>query len=235
MDCPACHAPAAPDALRCATCGAPLPVRADGGSVQRGEALTAGAWSKLTRVCGWCDAKTKDPHDGACDQCGGPLPPLPRRVLAELALGAPEVPPPPAAPRTLPRGYETRVRYWKNVSVMIGMIFTIVFFWSVLFPLVGIGLWWYGARQASRWLRALTGGTAVEGTLTRVFVDTSQHIDREHPWRLDYRFETPGGPVEGHVISWDPLSGRREAGERVWVVFDPEEPAVANALWPPVA
>jgi hypothetical protein len=236
--CPSCHAPAAPQDLTCRSCGVALPARA--GPVQDRGRLTAGIWAKLTRRCGWCDAHTRDPHDDACDRCGGPLPPLPPRILAELALGVPDWPEPPPAPRTLPRGYESRVRFWKNTSVSIGVAFVLalpfvpVFPPLLLFPLLGAFVGIRGAREASRWIRALKGGQAVEGTLISVDLDRNQSINHQHPWKLDFRFQTPAGPAEGYVTSWDALSGQRQAGERVWVVVDPKDSAV-HALWPPVS
>jgi len=231
--CPACRALHPVAATHCAGCGAPLPALA-GGALQRGDTLHAGRWSRLSRICGWCDARTAGPLAERCASCGGPLPALPPRILAELQLPAPASQPPPDAPRGLPRGYEMRVRYWKNVAVMIGMAFTVLFGWTVIFALAGVPLWVHGHRKASRWIRALVHGAAVEGTITRVFVDVHQAIDHKNPWQVDYRFETPAGTVEGHVTSWDPLTAQRRAGERVWVVYDPRAPA-ASALWPPVA
>jgi hypothetical protein len=126
------------------------------------------------------------------------------------------------------------VRYWKNVMVILGATFTVVFCWSVLFPLIGMPLWCLGRRKAERQLPALSIGSAVEGTITRVFLDRSETMNGEHPWQLDYQFETPAGTQTGSVASWDPLTGRREAGERVWAVFDRAPDHTASSLWPPV-
>lgn len=231
--CPACHAAVPDHTVRCDACGAPQPARGPG-AVQEDARLTAGAWSRIVRLCGWCGSGTRDVHASGCVACGGPLPGLPPRILAELALPAPEVPYPPDTPRQFPAGYANRVRYWKNVLFILGVVFTTVFCWSIIFPMIGIPLWYYGHRKAERQLRALSLGRAVEGTITKVFRDTSQTINNEHPWQIDYRFETPTGTQEGAVTSWDPLTARREAGERVWVVYDQAPDHTASSLWPPV-
>jgi hypothetical protein len=232
-ECPACHSPVGEGDLRCAACAAPLPARGTG-AVQTSARLTVGTWSKITRVCGWCSATTREPREANCDACGGPLPPLPPRIIAEHALGVPDWPEPPPAPRTLPPGYEWRIKLWKNVLVIVGVIFTVPFFWTVVFPAIGLVLWYRGAQRARRWLRALTLGHPVEGTILRVYEDTSEAINDRHPLRIDYAFEAPVGRIEGHVQSWDPISIAWAPGDRVWVVADDADPT-SNALWPPVA
>lgn len=221
--------------------------------MQQGPRLSAGAWSRLTRVCGWCGSTTRDARDPDCDACGGPLAPLPPRILAELDLPVPDWPHPPPAPRRLPRGYEVRIRYTGNTAVLIGIGFCAIIypslpfmlatagsddFWLMLlaggfFAVAGPLLWRFGARRASRWLHALRQGHAVEGSIERVFEDTGQSINDTHPWQIDFRFETPAGTRKGFVSSWDPVTPRRQAGERIWVVFDERDPS-SSALWPPV-
>lgn len=232
-NCPACHAPVSEHAVRCDGCGSPQPARGPG-AVQHDSKLSAGAWSQIVRLCGWCSSGTRDVHATGCVACGGALPPLPPRILAELALPTPEVPYPPETPRKFPPGYAYRVRYSNNVGVLLGALFTVVFCWTIMFPIIGIPLWYFGHRRAERQLRALQVGRAVEGTITKVFLDTSQHINKKHPWQIDYRFETPTGPATGSVTSWDPMTERREAGERVWVVYDQAADHTASSLWPPV-
>lgn len=213
--------------------------------------MSPGAWSRLVRVCGWCGCPSRDVRDPDCDSCGGPLAPVPQRILRELELPVPDWPLPPSAPRSLPRGYEFRVRYGRNTAVIIGIAFVSIFVfplfdgivslspdWLALlggsfFGVIGAALWRFGARRAERWIHALKYGHAVEGTITRVFEDQGQSINDKHPWQIDFSFEAPSGPRNGFVTSWDPMTRSREAGERVWVVFNEDDPDT-NALWPPV-
>lgn len=215
----------------CPSCGAPRP--ATTGALAAHKGLRAGAWRDLRRLCGWCGSATHDLRKPDCLACGGPLPPVPPRILAEAALPAPEAAPPPPTPRRLPNGYENRVRIWKNVEVLIGLMFTVVFCWSVIFPLIGVFLLRHGWMRASRQLDALKTGVAVEGTITSVRLNRNKHINHEHPWALEYRFEAADGPRTGEVESWDPFTGERQPGERVWVVHDPADPA-ESSLWPPI-
>lgn len=142
-------------------------------------------------------------------------------------------PRPPELPRALPSGYRWRVFFFKNVFAIIGAVFTIPFCWSVFGPLVGIPLWLYGYRRAKRWLDALEFGVATGGAIVSVEKDRTQHINHEHPWRIEFEYETPGGRLKGHVEAWDPAHAQRVIGEHVWVVYTPAEPA-SHALWPPV-
>lgn len=191
----------------------------------------------MQRKCGWCGTTTSDDDKERCTSCGGPLPPLPKPVLVERGLsGAALVPPPPPpAPRELPATYLRRVRYTGNVLVILGMIFTLCFFWALIFPLIGIPLWVVGMRNANRKIRALQEGVAAEGMLASVTVDTSTTINNEHPFKLRYVFDTPRGTFEGTATAWDALQGLREVGEIVQVVYVPGEEETVNALWPPVA
>lgn len=190
----------------------------------------------MQRQCGWCGTTTRDEERTHCPSCGGPLPALPRAVLVERGKeGAALVPPPPPlAPREFPAKYARRVRYWNNVPVIIGMIFTLAFFWTGIFPLIGIPMWVFGMRRANRKLRALAEGEAAEGTIMAVRADTSVTKNGQHPWRLDYVFETPRGTFEGTAQAWHPSAARRETGEIVQVVYVPGEEETVNALWPPI-
>lgn len=104
---------------------------------------------------------------------------------------------------------------------------------GLLFSGIGFSLLQIGLRRARRWLTALTSGTAVEGTLTNVFRDRGQSINKRNPVQLNFRFEGAAGRVDGFVTSWDRLSEERQVGERVWVVLDPRDTASCS-LWPPV-
>ena len=124
---------------------------------------------------------------------------------------------------------------WKNVPALIGAVFSTVFIWSILFPLIGIPLWIHGHRKARRWLTALEGGRATRGRLTHVGYDTSQSSNGRHPWRIEYRFDLhEGGEAEGFCEGWDPAHARRAPGDAVWIVYTREGERLASAVWPPL-
>lgn len=178
--------------------------------------------------CGWCGTPTSDPTQTNCKNCGGPLPPS-----GALALDDPG-PKPPSAPRKLPAAYKRQVMLWKNVHVFIGVLFTVVFCWTILFPLIGIPLWIVGHRRGKQKLLALEQGRPGRAELQEVFRDTSVTINNRHPWRVVYSFEDQHGTVhDGDALTWSAAHSRREAGEAFWVVYMPNEPEI-NAPWPPL-
>ena len=206
----------------CGFCGAATPVRDPASCVRCGASVRV--LEPLVVECGWCGSSNRRDQRESCAHCGGPLPALP--------TGNPG-PRPPDPPRVLPAGYANRIRYWKNVEVLIGIVFTIPFFWTLLFPAVGIPLWIMGARRARRQLDALMRGTATRGRITGISVDDSKSINEKHPWKIAYTFDTPAASLAGACEAWDPVSARRSAGDVLWVVYDPADPA-SNSIWPPI-
>ena len=178
----------------------------------------------LAVECGWCGASNRRDLTDACRQCGGPLPSLP---------GGNPGPRPPEPVRRLPEGYAMRVQLWKNVFVLIGVMFVCVFFWTILFPIIGAFLWIKGARDARNKLDALRTGLATRGQIKSIQLDTTQHINHRNPWRIEYTYDTPKGPLAGACTAWDPSSVQRRVGDVVWVVFVPGRHD-AHAIWPPI-
>lgn len=201
---------------------------------------------------------TRDLSALHCQSCGGELAPVPPRILAELALPLPATPHPPTVPRHLPADYVRRVRYFRNVHAILGAIFQFFGGLAVVSALlealgahmggnnvgvgilggavhyaIGVWIWRIGRRRAENRLAALVHGHAVEGTISEVTIDTSQSVNERHPTLIHFRYESPAGQRTGSVISWDPLSRRRQAGERVWVTSDPADPE-CSTLWPPL-
>ena len=178
--------------------------------------------------CGWCGTTNTDVARTNCVNCGGPLPPPPT-----LTVDDPGAPPPPA-PRQIPEKYRWRVMLWKNVLVMIGAIFTIVFCWSIIFPIIGIPLWIIGHRRAQGKLAALERGLPGRAELLGVERDHSVKINGRSPWRIEYLFEDRSGQLhEGWQHTWQAQHTRRPVGEKFWVVYLPEDPE-QNSIWPPV-
>ena len=238
--CPACGALfTARDDTHCDACGAAR-AASQGALVATGVVRATGPWKDLRRLCGWCSSATPDLARTACTACGGQLPSVPARILAECDLPSPLIPPPDAPPRTLPAGYAERVKYWKNVESMIGIIFMFVGVFTT--PLLGFGLIFLtigyflhrsGSDRAARQLLALQFGLPVDGTITAIALDRKKSINHQHPWRIEFRFESGTGSIAGSVESWDPVTQARAPGERIWVVYAPGTPDICSP-WPPI-
>ncbi len=205
--CEWCGAEAAADAIRCEGCGGPVRLL-----------------EPWIVECGWCGSSNRRDQTGTCASCGGPLPSIP---------GGRPGPRPPDPDRTLPRGYKLRALVTRNVLALVGIIFTVVFFWTLLFPLIGIPMWVVGWRRARRQLHALEHGIPTRGRLTAVELDRTQHINGVNPYRVAYAYDTPDGTLPGSSEGWDRAHGRRPRGEHVWVVHDLTDPTI-HALWPPI-
>lgn len=205
--CEWCSRPAPEGETRCEACGGPVHV--------------IEPW---VIECGWCFSSNRRDETAVCRSCGGPLPGIP---------GGHPGPRPPDAPRSIPARYRRRTLLWKNTFALVGAFFTVIMFWSLVFPLIGIPMWIYGHRKAKRWLEALERGTATRGRLQSVEKDLSQTINGRHPWKLAFEFDTPDGLRQGTIEAWDPVHGKRPPGEHLWVVYQPERQD-HYALWPPL-
>jgi hypothetical protein len=180
----------------------------------------------LVVQCGWCSSSNFRDKVAFCISCGGDLPALP---------GGNPGPRPPMTPRVLPEGYETRVKYWKNTLTLIGMAFTIVFFWAIIFPIIGVFLWRAGHQKSKRWLFALKEGRATKGTLLHIIHDTSQSINHQSPWKITYSYERYDGQKgEDYIEVWDAVNTRRSSGDALWVVYGEIDGQHTSAIWPPL-
>jgi hypothetical protein len=198
-----------PPATGCHACGAPLRVL-----------------EPMVTDCGWCGRSNHREQTAHCVACGGPLPALP---------GGEPGPRPPDVPRALPDGYAQRVRLWKNVLVMLGLMFTLVFFWTVVFPLIGLPMLWWGNRKATDQLDALVGGRGTRGRIVKVAKDPSQSINGRNPWRIDFAYDLhDGSSAAAWCHAWDPISADRHAGDAVWVVYGERDGRRTAAIWPPL-
>lgn len=197
--------------------------------------------------CTWCGS-AYEKHQLRCDNCGGPLPPLPGASAGE---------PPPPAPRTVPAPFERRIRYTSNASFMAGAIlagvgviqgiaFTgigaairlkpFLYIGPGIFVLLGgLGLLFlrHARRKAEGTLRAFREGTAVVGEIAEVYSDTSIKVNGRSPWAIVYNFAAGGRTVEGKAQSWDASAQDRRRGQPVHVLYVAADPA-QNTLWPPL-
>jgi len=157
-------------------------------------------------------------------------------------------PEPPEAPRKLPDGYAFRIKWSRNVMVIIGSVFfgagglmlsaTIAAkTWFALFPgffcLGGFFMFLNGRKTANGILHAFRHGTAVAGEIKEVSVDTTQSINQRHPWRLVYHFPVDGQQHEGVITSFDSTLSKRSRGQPVWVLYVPDD-LLQNTIYPPL-
>ncbi|MES0490664.1 MAG: hypothetical protein ABUK01_11760 [Leptospirales bacterium] len=174
--------------------------------------------------CGWCDQPNKVGESTHCTFCSGPLPTPPGETLAEA---------PPSTPRKLPANYLAK-RCNEDYIIKISKVFIYVFFWSIIFPIVGFFAWRNTKKKIMHQIKALEEGLAVEGQIIDVYRDTSLTVNGRNPWAMVYTFETKVGQLlEGTISSWDLSIPLRKPGEKTWVVYVAEEPEI-NSIWPPI-
>lgn len=158
-------------------------------------------------------------------------------------------PPPPAAPRALPKGVAMRTRFTANMGNLLGAAFLFIggvmmvpmiankIWWPLLFPgfyaLGGIGMLRHGITHANGILRAFQHGVAEQGRIASISKKTSQSINGAHPWKLVYHFPVNGHMHEGILVSFDATIGQRRPGQPLWVLYLAGEPS-NSTLYPPV-
>ncbi len=198
-------------------------------------------------MCPWCGQR--NPADALeCRSCGGPLP---------APLGDDPGPEPPPPPRQLPAGYKNRV-LWKNapgnaiglafflLGAMLGCILSVAGLatgllplacigggMGLLFVLIGGGLLFAGIRSGLGKIRPYELGRAAVGEITEIFRDTSVSVNGRSPWAVLYQFEADGVVYEGRATTWKHAPGIQAVGNRVYVLYLPDDPE-QNALYPPL-
>lgn len=179
--------------------------------------------------CPWCKTVNRVTDQTHCKSCGGPLPATSEDNSA-IDRGAP----PENPPRQLPEVYVKKLKY-KNIHFIIGIIFTVPFFWTVIFPIIGILLMRHGLKTAKQKIEALEKGVKAEGVLVDIYKDTTQTVNGRHPWRLDYEFTTKRGDIISakKTGAWNNNNRFRNPNDKLWVVYLPENPEI-SAIWPPV-
>ena len=155
-------------------------------------------------------------------------------------------PPPPDAPRSLPRGFAFRKRFSHNISTLLGGAFLFMgammilpmaknqIWLPMLFPgffaLGGFFLMKQGISAAGKGLRAFRHGIAVQGTIASVSMDLSTRVNNKHPWKIVYHFPVNGHLREGSLVTFESTLCKR-VGQPVWVLHLPEDPD-QNTLYP---
>lgn len=176
-------------------------------------------------TCPWCKSQFYQPSHSNCPNCGGSLP-----VSDGSGAGAP----PPPAPRELPKSFIRATKYTNNVNTIIGMVFTLVFFWSIIFPIIGIFLWRKGLRDAKNELDPLKEGAHVQGEVSSIRVDGSKNINGKHPRIIEFTYVVDGRPYRGDVPNlMDPIDLWKKPGDKIWVVYMRDNPEISS-VWPPM-
>jgi hypothetical protein len=166
------------------------------------------------------------PDFSNCKNCGGILP----LINSPNDVGTK----PPPAPRELPKKYIRRIKYTGNVMSMIGFVFTVVFFWSIIFPIIGIFIWRKGLREAEEELIPLQSGTPVLGEIETIQRDYSKKMNGRSPLTVTFLFNANGQTHRGSVGNiFDNIDLTKKAGDKVWVVYMPENPQLSS-IWPPL-
>lgn len=176
--------------------------------------------------CPWCRTEFSNVTLSNCTNCGGTI---------EYQKNTHELGPKPLiAPRELPAKFVRRIKYTGNVYTMIGVIFTVPFFWSVIFPIIGIFMWRKGLRDANDELIPLQHGSIAQGEITSVEYDHSKTINGKHPLIVNFSFAVGGRTYQGNVGNiFTSINQLKQAGEPVWIVYMPENPDLSS-VWPPM-
>ncbi|NTX40935.1 hypothetical protein HUA78_41560 [Myxococcus sp. CA033] len=195
-------------------------------------------------VCPTCAHVVLVGPEERCAECGG--------SLTEVLRAARGVPP-PLPPRALTRAQRQAV--WRPASSSRHALGTFLLTVAVLMvpvavaylrplgvPAVilgGLGMvlrrtaWPRALRREQRQrLRALRWGLPAAAELTRVERDFVPSVKAGSVARLAYVFTVHGELLHGDMPSPHALDVQRRPGERIWVVYLPEDPRV-SALWPP--
>ena len=179
--------------------------------------------------CPWCKTVNKVIDETNCKNCGGPLP-----AIAHNNEGLDKGKAPGNPPRNIPNVYIKKLKY-RNIYFILGFFFTVPFFWTVIFPIIGIFMMRHGLKSANQKLAALEKGIKAEGVLMEIYKDTSTTVNGKHPWKLEYEFKTQSGKLvyATKTGAWNSNNRYRKINDRLWIVYLSENPEI-SAIWPPV-
>ncbi|MFH1634020.1 MAG: DUF3592 domain-containing protein [Chloroflexota bacterium] len=197
--------------------------------------------------CPWCGQRNLE-NQLECRKCGGPLPP---------PVGDDPGPAPPLPPRTLPKGYKSRMMLKNTPLNIIGGIFALVGLpIACIFPLVGFasGLWmlliigggvgalftflgggmlYMGIKNGFSKIHPYEHGKATVGEVTEIYRDTSVEVNGRNPWAVLYQFEAGGIANEGKVTTWKYAPKIQAVGNCVYILYIPDDPD-QSVIYPPV-
>lgn len=155
---------------------------------------------------------------------------------------------PPAAPRSLPKGFEFRQLWSQNVWALVGGIFFLIGMfiflvfifvlpmWALiplLFIVGGAIMMHMGRKKAHGVLNAFRHGVTVQGSVSSVNLNTSQSINGRHPWVMTYLFPVGNEMLEGTLSSFSSALEDRARGQPLWVLYVENDPD-QNTVYPPI-
>ena len=183
-----------------------------------------------------------------CQKCGGALE-LPDAQAVERT--GESIAPPPPAPRQVPGNYAWRILGsdgWAitgGVFLLVGAIFGVVGIGLTLgiitafvgLPFAGLGVlmlaggaglvtWRF--QKAQKTVQVLKEGEAVLGEMVDVRQNLHVRVNGRHPWTAVYRYVVDGRPYEGKVVTLVRPDPRLQAGEGVYVLYQPGEPGLST-------
>lgn len=98
---------------------------------------------------------------------------------------------------------------------------------GAVFGVAGAVLWTIGWWQRAIATRAYRDGIEVRGEVVDVFLDHRVRVNRQHPWRVVFRFQVDGKTKEDTATYWDLLPPRIDKGDPVVVLHTPAR----SVLW----
>jgi len=145
-----------------------------------------------------------------------------------------------------------------NVPALVGLIFLLIGFpLGLIFTILGItlpGMWlfivigggvggiftllggamlYFGIREGLGKIRPFEHGQATIGEVIEMYRDPTVSINGRNPWAIIYTFKVHGLTYEGKAISWKYAPQTQAEGNRVHVLYLPDDPD-QNAIYPPV-
>ena len=129
----------------------------------------------------------------------------------------------------------------ENTKAFIGVIFIAIgiptiplFGFGLIFALVGYFLYKSGKKEGFEKITALQNGVAAEGEISEISYDTSETMNGKHPYLVKYMFTTASGLLQADSVkSWDDNNALLKKGDKIWVVYIPENPQISSP-WPPM-
>ncbi len=108
---------------------------------------------------------------------------------------------------------------------------------GVLVPLsflvIGFTIGSSGVKVAKKRLLAWREGVGAPATVTWIGRDTSYKVNGRSPYMMKYEFAADGVMHTGVRKSFNREIKRYALGERIWIVYLPDNPAL-SAEWPPI-
>ncbi len=89
-------------------------------------------------------------------------------------------------------------------------------------------------RRAKQKLTALERGIGAEAEVTSVQLNTSVKINNRSPWVVSYAFRAGSADVQGSAETYKAVESDHRRGDKIWVVYLPED-ADVSTVWPPIA